>query len=184
MAINPRPFPANSDDPRKPDNFYKDLFNHIYNLMRQLTLVGDERHPDLSHTPINHLILDSINLNQITQIKEGSIFLSEYTSVDRTEETRDKIIGEVVEDFGIRVEVFLGRSSSSLELTDKKTDLMMDMRHILTPENFVNLPLTGGARITDTRIASYGVHGETVNTGSEILVYIFEIKLHHFMKEL
>lgn len=171
------------------NNFYTNVIHKVFNYMRQLTLTGADRDPLLSGFEPKDIILDSINFHAEHLPPHQLIYISNDAS--QSVENVGEIISEVVEDMRIRIEIYLGSSSGQEDLTITKTGVMKDMRYLLSRNNYYGPVeecdddgvMTEPARISESRILTYGPHPDTINTGQELLVYLFQVRLHHFEKD-
>lgn len=164
-------------------NFYLDVIYHLHNQLWKLTQLGGPRDTALS-AEADGAVVKNIELAPVVMDRvRANAAPSLHISVDSSETANDleKIVGEFVELLNIRIEVYLNTLNTNTALTVLTGHILDDMRQVLSPNAFVNSELSAGARISNAGILQWGFDERTRGTADEILVYIVQVQLHHFI---
>ena len=136
-------------------NYCKDIIHRVHNQLRLLTLDKKDRDPMLSDCMVGNIELMPPSLpipgygqtRQLNPPRVTTIYISVDSArkIDETELTdHPRQMGDFVEEYNIRLDVYVGRCAENESVTSRSADLICDIGYVLSPTTFVGAPLSTG----------------------------------------
>ena len=127
--------------------FFSSITSVESNVDTTVTIVNDPgqggRDASLSDECVHNIELNPVII-PITADRRGMPVPSINISMDSSQSAND-LVGElqaIVELLNIRIELYLGRINSGSSLTIKSTQLINDLRYVLSPTRFIGAPMS------------------------------------------
>ena len=160
-------------------NMYLDVVHRLHQALRPLTETDADRNPKYSPTPVRNIELAPVIIDRVSTLVAPSIHISMDSS-----QTANDLEGEssaFIELLNLRVELYLGCDNDNYRLTTQSADLMNDFRQVLSPTHFTGAPISDDAKLVNGGILQWGFDERLRGTPEEILIYIFQVELHHYV---
>ena len=168
-------------------NFYQDVFDSTYNAIWEISVGNTSRSAEYSDQ-----IIQNIEMNPLTwTLAQSNIVFAPnsddlwvHISVDSAQRINppNADLQAWVELLNIRLELFLRqRDNDSRALTDRTVKVIDDFQKTLEVSKFVSTPLEPLARIDNAGISSWSYDERLRGTNEEIIVFIFQVQVQHYI---